>query len=251
MKKIIFIFVIIFIPIFSKYEKYHDEWDDYTVELACFTGNVYKGSSYYRNENLTVCARAFENYFDVALVKNYKIIKNTVEIKFDDDGILTLYDIDTNNNESALYLEEMDSFHVIENMKKRNFMYVKLDEVVYKINLSGFTRDINKMENSKKKLIDTGTFGLRYYLRNLEENRREIFELFDKFWIEHHAYSENDLFYRIEILYNILYSINKLENVGYEVDVKDEGLIYGIVESYVHDDDKEAFWEFYKSDYEK
>ena len=80
---------------------------------------------------------------------------------------------------------------------------------------------------------------------------RDIFELFDKFWIEHHAYSENDLFYRIEIFYNILYSINKLENVGYEVDVKDEGLIYGIVESYVHDDDKEAFWEFYKSDYEK
>ena len=42
-----------------------------------------------------------------------------------------------------------------------------------------------------------------------------------------------------------------IENVGYEVDVKDEGLIYGIVESYVHNDDKEAFREFDKSDYEK
>lgn len=246
MKRIFFIFIILAIPIFTKYEKFYDEWDNYTVETACFTGSVYKGKNYYKNEELTVCARGFDNYFSVALIKNYRISENIAEIKFDNDEILTIYNIDTNNSEYSLYLDEIDSFYVIENMKKKNFMYVKIDETVYKISLSGFTKDFNKIKNAKVKLFDTGKNGLRYFLNDLEVNRREVFNLFDETWIHYNAYSENDLFIRIEMLYDMLTTMNNLENTGYTISVRNDEFIRRMVKNHIYENDIEDFFKFYE-----
>ena len=248
MKKI-FIFFAIFVSVLGKYEIFHDEWDDYTVETACFTGSVYKGKNYYKNEELTVCARGFDNYFSVAFVKNYRINNNVAEIKFDNDGTLKIYDIDTNNSDHSLYLDRMDTLYIIENMKKKNFMYVKIDETVYKINLSGFTKDFNRMKNAKTKLFDTGKSGLRYFLNDLKNNRRETFNLFDEFWIHYNAYSENDLLIRIDTLYDMLTIMDNLEKAGYTISAGDDEFIRRMVDIYIHEDNVEDFFEFYKEKY--
>ncbi len=245
MKKFIFIFVIFFIPIFSKYEKHYDEWDDYTIETACFTGNIYKSENYYKNDELIVCARSFGDYVDVALIRNYNISTAEIEIKFDDGAILTTNGFEKNDSGRALYMDSMQSFYVIENMKKKNFMYVKIKDTVYKINLAGFTKDFNKMKNSKDRLFNTGKSGLNYFLYSLDNDKRETFKLFDSFWIEFEAYSENDIFRRIEILYDLLYTINSLKDMNYTIDIKNKEYVRRIAEEYIHDDDKEIFEDYY------
>lgn len=246
MKKIVFIFIFLSISVFSKYEKYHDEWDDYTVETACFTGKVYKAKSYYKNDELTVCSRAFEEYIDVAFVRLDGIYANEVEIKFDDSGIFTTGDFERSESKMALYFGNIDSFYITENMKKGNFMYVKIDETVYKISLSGFTKDFNNFKNGKTKLANTGKAGLNYQLYSLDEDRKAIFSLFDDFWLEYEAYDENDLYTRIDTLFQIMYSINSLEKSGHRIDVQSRELIHRLIEDYIHEDDKETFGEFYE-----
>ncbi len=232
---------------FSDYEKKYDEWEGTTIETVCLKGEVYKSETYSRNNQILVCARNFENSFDVVMINVYVSIYGTrAEIKFDKEGTLELPNLRKSKNNSALYLDRMDTFFVIEEMKKRNYMYVKIDSTVYKVNLSGFTKDLNKISGYKEKLFETGKYGLQSYLYDMDKDTKEIFQLFDNFFIEYEAYSENDLLKRIDFIYELQYSINGLGNMGYDTYVGNSEFINRISTDFIHEDDRELFMEYYE-----
>ena len=131
-------------------------------------------------------------------------------------------------------------------MKKRNYMYAKIDSVVYKINLSGFTKDLNKINGYKEKLFKTGKYGLQSFLYDMDKERKKTFQLFDDFFIEYEAYSESDLLERIDLVYELQYSMNALENMGYDIYVGNLEFINRISADFIHEDDRELFMEYYE-----
>ncbi len=242
MKKILLLFLLT-MSVFSNniyYDSFYDEWDDIKYEGVCMEGIPYTKKN--RNsDKVEICIISDSSELQIVFKLKSLIPFSKIEYKFDNG--MKLYIGDDKEKHEAVRIKNTITYDIITNMISKKFMYLEILNNVYKVDLNGFTKNFNKIKNSKSLLHNTGLYGLSEDLEYWSEDEQKMYYLLESFYAD--IYSMYELEYKIEIYRGLLIYVGLVEEMGYDISFYNKEHVGRIAANFVPERDYQLFLDYY------